>query len=119
MTTMVDWQSLLTTLGSNALLLGAAAWVIKTVITEQLKRDTDSFKARIEADANIEIEKLKSSLQIAATEHQVRFSRMHERRAEVIEEAYKKLTDIFREGKRFVKSAQGNPTEKRREEFLY
>ena len=55
---------------------------------EQLARDTETFKARIKADADIEIEKLKSSLQISATERQVMFAKLHEKRAEIIGELY-------------------------------
>jgi hypothetical protein len=37
------------------------------------------FKTRIRADADIEIERVKNSLQIVAIEHQVRFAKLHEK----------------------------------------
>jgi hypothetical protein len=102
----IDWQavmtSVLTTVGSSVVLVGAAAWLIKTVITERLARDAEEFKSRLKAEADTQIEKLKNSLQMAALEHQVRFSKLHERRAEVIAEVYKRLGEIYAEGRLVV-----------------
>ena len=105
----IDWQSVLTTVGSSTALLTAAAWVIRTVITQQLARDTEAFKARVKSDADIEIEKLKNALQIAATEHQVMFSKMHEKRAQVIEQVYEKLTEIQSSAEVFALASENNP----------
>src|SRR4051812_14408250 len=105
---MIDLQSVLTTLGSGAILLSAASWVVKELISEQLARETTAFKARLKAEADVEIEKLRNSLQIAATEHQVRFSRMHEKRAEVIEDIYQKLTELYWSGFWFVITSEGS-----------
>jgi uncharacterized protein YjaG (DUF416 family) len=109
----VNWQDVVTsvsaTVGGGAALLGASAWVIRTVLTSRLSRDTEAFKAKLQADTNFEIERLRNSLQMAALEHQVRFSRLHERRAEVIAEMYRTLVDIFWSGQRFVLTGI-NPT---------
>jgi len=48
------------------------------------------------------IEQLKSRLQQATIEHQVRFAKLHERRAEVIAEVYEHLVDAEQEGRRFA-----------------
>lgn len=102
----IDWQSVLTsvltTVGGGGVLVAAAAWLIKTVLTDRLMRDAEEFKSRLKADADAQIERLKNSLQMAALEHQVRFSKLHERRAEVIAELYKRLGEIYAEGRLFV-----------------
>jgi len=87
-----------TTAGGGSLAVsGGAVWLLKTGLTAWIEKDTEAFKARLKADADTEIERLKNSLQMAATEHQVRFSKMHEKRAKVIEDVYTKLTDAYRD----------------------
>lgn len=120
--TTINWQDILTDLvvvtGGGTVLVGASAWLIKTVITQKLATEAEVFKNRIQADANIEIERLKSSLQIVATERQVRFTKLHETRAEVIAELYKKLAGLHRKGELFVTTRENNPDPAKDEEFL-
>jgi hypothetical protein len=47
-------------------------------------------------------ERVKSALQIRAAEHQVRFSQLHEKRAEVLADIYEQLVDAEYQGRRFV-----------------
>jgi hypothetical protein len=76
----INWQEVIiaigSTVGGGAVLLSAAAWLIKTALTSKLTRDTEEFKAQ---------------LQKIAVEHQVRFSKLHEKRAEVIADLYERL----------------------------
>jgi len=94
----------------------AGAWLLKSSLSEWLQRETEAFKTRLKTDADIAIEKLKSSLQIAATEHQVMFSKMHEKRAEVIEAVYTKLTDLHSSAEVFVVTSENNPDSERHTE---
>jgi hypothetical protein len=55
----------------------------------QLKADSDFEIERFKSQANSEIERLKSELSIVAAERHVRFTRLHDKRAEVIAEIYK------------------------------
>lgn len=105
----MDWQSVVTSIGGSAAFFSAAAWFAKKVVTEQLARSTEAFKAEVKAQAEMEVEKLKNSLQMAATEHRVMFSRLHERRAEVIEETYKRLSKLFSSAQQFVLTSENNP----------
>src|SRR5260370_36481854 len=98
----INWQVLLTTLGGGTAVLAAAAWLIRTALNHALTRDAEAFKARLKADADIETEKLKSSLQMVAFEHQIRFSNLHAKRAKVIAEIYFQMVDVEQHGKRFV-----------------
>jgi hypothetical protein len=105
----INWQDVLTTLvttvGGGGVLLAAFAWLTKAIITDRLARDAEDFKTRLQANADAEIERLKSSLQMQNLEHQVRFSKLHERRAEVIAEVYARLVTLFHQGRLFVVSS--------------
>jgi hypothetical protein len=98
----INWQVLLTTLGGGTAILAAAARLIRTVLNHALTRDAAAFKARLKADTDLETEKLNSSLQLVAFEHQIRFSNLHSKRAEVIAEIYSQMVEVEQHGKRFV-----------------
>jgi hypothetical protein len=93
----INWQEIFTTVGSTAVIVSAFTFLTKSVINHLLTRDVEKFKAGLKADADIEIEKLKHSLEKVAVEHQVRFSKLHSERAEVIAELYKSLARIIHE----------------------
>ncbi len=117
----INWQDVITTVGvttgGGSVLLGASAWLIKKVLTSKLERDAVAFKIQLKADADQEIEKLKASLQIISAEHQVRFSKLHDKRAEVIAELYKRLVQVFWRGQMFVLTSENNPTAYQKAEF--
>jgi hypothetical protein len=102
----INWQSVITTLlatvGGGGVALAAAAWLTKTLITNRLALDVEAFKTEVRARADAEIERLKSTLQMAALEHQVRFSKLHEKRAEVIAKLYTQLVLLQYAGQRYV-----------------
>lgn len=55
---------------------GTIAWIVKQLFSQILSRDIEHFKA---------------NLRTTALEHEIRFSRLHDRRVEVIAELYKRL----------------------------
>lgn len=116
----INWQDVFITIGSTVgggtVILGAAAWLIKTALTAKLTQETEAFKARLKADGEAEIEKLKHSLEKVAVEHQVRFSTLHADRAKIIADLYARLVDAEREGDHFVKVDVWDD-EKRREAY--
>jgi hypothetical protein len=61
----------------------------------------------LKADTDVEIQRLRASLQITATEHQVLFSKLHEKRAEIIE----KLYTLLIEGADATKTFAANPND--------
>jgi hypothetical protein len=71
-----------------------------------LKKTADSelerLKADLKAQGDISIEQLRSHLQQAVLEHQVRFSKLHEKRGEVIEQVYQQLVEAEKGYGRFV-----------------
>jgi hypothetical protein len=103
---MSGWRETLALLLSGPVLLGAVAWLLKQVISTQLKSNADAISIQLTANANVELERLKSSfqlelervrnsLQLIAIEHQVRYSRLHERRAELVAELYELLQETY------------------------
>jgi hypothetical protein len=96
------WQELLIVFGGNAALLATCAYLIKSLLTHRLSKDLKVFEAELQAKANGSIEQLKHSLEVLAAEHQVRFSKLHEKRADVIAELYKLLVEAFWAAQSFV-----------------
>ncbi|HEY1948989.1 MAG TPA: hypothetical protein VGG97_18420 [Bryobacteraceae bacterium] len=124
----VDWDSLLKTIGGGGIALTVAAWLIRAIVTDRLKANTDAeivrlkssldrdiklFEVELKSNTEAEVEKLKHSLQITADSYierlrsdlqmeQLRFSRLHEKRGKVIAEIYKRLVNVELEGKKFI-----------------
>ncbi len=98
----INLQDLLTAVGGVTGISFAVAFLMKSVINHALTRDAEKFKAQLKADADLEIEKLRSSLQMVAIEHQVRFSSLHAERAKIIAELHGRLVDAERSVYRFV-----------------
>jgi len=113
----IDWQQLLNTVFSGAMILAVVSYLLKTVLNHGLNRDMESFKARLQASADVEIEKLKSNLQMVGVEHQVRFSNLHLKRAEMIAEIYGQMVDAEQIGKQFV--YQDSYIESKRQEAYF
>lgn len=94
----INWQEVIvtvfTTIGGGAVLLGAGAYLIKTALTQRLLLDAEGFKSQLKASSDAEIERLKVSLQMSALEHEVRFSKLHEKRADVIAELHRQLVEL-------------------------
>ncbi len=114
------WQGLVALflgIGGSGVALAIAAWLLRTALSEWLARDAEAFKTRLKADADIEIERLRNSLQMLAMEHQVRFSKLHEKQAELIGDLYKKIVDVNYGGEAFVSTAENNPSHCKEDEF--
>lgn len=92
------WQSLLVAFGGNAALLLVLGFLGRSLVSAVLEKDITQFKA---------------ALQQAAVEHQVRFSKLHEKRAEVLAELYKLLVAAYWQVSEFTSLAQfGDPDRK-------
>jgi hypothetical protein len=98
---IVEW---LAAVGISGATSGAFVfWLTKTWVGErirnQIKAEYDSqletLKARLKAESDVEIERLRSQLSIVAAERQFRFSHLHEKRAEAIEEVYAALRNAL------------------------
>lgn len=113
---------LLSSAAVSAFLSGFLIWLTKSWISERLKNSIkneyderlETHKAQLKAQADIESERLRSQLSIAATEHQVKFSRLHDKRAEVIAALYGLLVQAHWDAGSFISPIElgGEPTKK-------
>jgi hypothetical protein len=85
---MVNWTTIISCFGGSIAFFGAAAWLAKSLVTHLLRKDVESFKAQLQFDKNLMMDKFRADLEKASLEHRVRFSKLHEKRAEVIAELY-------------------------------
>jgi hypothetical protein len=80
----------------------AVVFLAKTTIQERLKNAIkheydvkfEAYKTQVKAEADATLERLRADLQIAATEHQIRYSRIFATQAEVISQTYGKLITL-------------------------
>jgi hypothetical protein len=79
------WRDIIKTLGLGGRFFAAAAWFAKPPVLNRFARDAEQFKPQLRTRADIEIERLKGALQMTALEHEVRFSKLYEQRAIVID----------------------------------
>lgn len=87
------WETILTVFGGVSALLALLGYLGRTAIKHWLDKDLDVHKANLRLAEVESTERLRSSLQLAAHEHQVRFTRLHEKRAEVISKLYELLRE--------------------------
>lgn len=99
-----DFITQLITGGLSGGIFGVAIlWFTRTWISERLRQSIQSeydhklvlYKADIDRHTSTELENLKSQLKIEALEHEIKFSNLHEKRAEVISETYSLLKILF------------------------
>jgi len=104
-------------------------WLTKTWISERLRssikseydQKLETHKAQLKAESDVEVERLRSQLSISATEHQVRFANLHEKRGEVIAKTYSLLKELFNNLRDYIKiyeTDKDKPKEQRREETI-
>ena len=99
---MEAWQTILLALGGNVALLAVLGWLSKSFVSQLLAKDIEGFKAALKSESEAASQKLRHDLEKATIEHQVRFSKLHEKRAEVIAELYSLLVQAYRDISSFV-----------------
>ena len=99
-------------LGSAAIAIAAVAWLVRSLIGHFLSKDIESFKERLQSESAAELERLRHSLRLIASEHEKQIHLLHERRAEVIAELYAKLKAFVAAAASFASLVEwkGEPT---------
>ena len=115
---MNPWQSILLAFGGNAALLVVLAWLARSFGSQLLAKDLEKFKASLASASSEASERLKHELQIASLEHQVRFSKLHERRAEVITALYGLLVEVQWAGQSLVAIAEFGGEPSKQEKYV-
>ena len=126
---MKDFQEFLTYIllsgVLSTLLASIVLWLGRAWISERLRHSIkseydaklESHKSQLKAQNDVELERLRSELNLRATEHQVTFSRLHERRADVIAQTYSLLRvahDAIRDYTKVFEPAGDRTREERR-----
>lgn len=115
---MDAWQSIFLAIGGNAAMLVAIAWLARSLGSQLLSKDIETFKARLTSATSEASERLKHQLQLVAHEHQVRFSKLHERRAEVITALYELLVEAQWAGQSFVSVVEWTGEPPKQEKYV-
>ncbi len=116
---------ILTSGGVAVFVTGFVGWFMRSWISERLKnaikneydQKLETHKAQLKAASDVEIEKLRSQLNVAAKEREILLANLHEKRAEVLAETYGYLREIDRTIRDYVKifePAGDTPREDRR-----
>jgi hypothetical protein len=87
----VNWTEIVKFLGSVLIGSTAISFVIRSLWSQFLFRDLEKFKADLVSKNNIEVERLRTELKKVAFEHETRYARLHEKRAEALEELFRRL----------------------------
>lgn len=112
---------------TSSALTAALLWLTKTWIGERIKNDIkhqydqrlETHKAELKSTQDIAIEQLKSDLRKTAYEHEIRFARLHAKRAEVVAGTYARLQELVNCVADYVKvlsSTADPPLEQRRKD---
>lgn len=103
---MEPWQTLLLALGGNSVSLAILAWLARSFGSQLFEKDIERFKSELSTVSSKATEQLRHDLHLVATEHEVRFSKLHERRAEVVAELYDLLVEAQWAFQSFVSPAE-------------
>jgi CRISPR/Cas system CMR subunit Cmr4 (Cas7 group RAMP superfamily) len=99
-------EAVIVAIGGQTLLIGAFAYLTKSLLSQwlakemkrhesDLNQESKQFELELKGKYDAAAERLKSELQLHASEHHVRFTKLHERRADVIAEAYRLLVEAL------------------------
>jgi hypothetical protein len=92
--------------------------VHKTELKAAMDTELESHKARLAVENAVAVEQLKGNLQIAAIEHQIRYSRLHEQVARTVVKTYGLMRNLLRAARNYVKEiefASDKPWNERRQ----
>jgi hypothetical protein len=102
------WREFITAIGGSALLFAVFGFLSRSIINHFLSKDVEKYKIDLRAENERSLEELKTSLKIIAFEHEIRFSRLHDKRAKIIAELYTRLVGLVHAAEQFVSLFQ-NP----------
>jgi hypothetical protein len=87
------WNELIKTLGITAFIVTGIVWLARSIFKHILSKDIEKYKIKLGFESDQKIEELRNQLKILSLEHEIRFSRLHDKRALIIAEMYEKLID--------------------------
>ncbi len=90
----MNWEIITNTFTIVAAGSGLIVYLAKTISTHLLTRDVERFRAELKASHDTAIEHLRADLRIQAFERETTFSRLHDKRVQVIEELYRRIAAV-------------------------
>lgn len=125
---METWQIVVATIGGNAVLLGAVAWIIRAIIGQVLAKDLEKFKSELSSASDLAIEKARFEfqletdatrhrLQLTAQEQNIMLAELHKKRATVLAELYSLLAEFRWLAESFVSPAEWAGAPSKREKY--
>lgn len=106
-------MNILSSMGTFAIIVAALTWLARSLFSQYLSRDIEKFKAKLQLESQRELAQIQSSLGIAAFEHQIRFSQLHEKRATIISELYGAIVELHKSVDNFIRFLASSSSEKR------
>jgi hypothetical protein len=92
-----SWTTLILNLGEYSIFMAALAWLLRSLFSHWLTKDVEKYKSELKTQTDIAAERLRR----LAYEHEVKFSRLHEERAEVIKKLYSLLVELATNAEQF------------------
>lgn len=89
----MDWNDIIKTIGTNAVFLAILGFVARSIFNQLLSRDVEKFKIELQSTNDKELARLRSELERTTFEHQTRFVKLYDKRAEVIGNIYPLIID--------------------------
>jgi hypothetical protein len=103
---MEIWKTILLAVGGQAAMLAVLGYVGKSLFERLIVRDTKRFENDLKAKSDAASDRLRYEFQLQTIEHQVRFSRLHEKRASVVAELHGYLVEALLEAENFLHPIQ-------------
>lgn len=88
-------QVILLAITGNTLLLAVLGWLARSLIQNMFAKDLSTHRIRLEAENERVALEFGHELSLAAKEHDIRFGKLHERRADTIAKLYELLADTI------------------------
>lgn len=95
---MTTIEIILLAITGNALVLAVLGWLAKSLVQNLLSKDLNEHRIQLESDYQRAAQEFGHGLSLAAKEHDVRFGKLHERRADTIAKLYELLTTTLEKG---------------------
>jgi hypothetical protein len=90
------WAQVLGGVAVSGVLIAALTFLGRSIILHWLNKDVERYKDNLRAENDAKLESHKHALHVASLEHNVRFSHLHEKRANVIAEIYGRIAKCIR-----------------------
>lgn len=91
---MHGWQQLVGAIGGFAAVVGAIAWLIRTLFENMLKSSLADHQAQLASASSIQIERFKADLANAAAERKFHFEKLHEKRLEALADLHERCVNL-------------------------